>query len=204
MALSAKHKKILGYIKSNKIELEEICEKAGVDDVELYELLAGTGSRANQEFTQALQEADKLVEDRTNRRALQAKEYLYKRLLNWVKHNDAADMNTSSRHKMMVDAINALTKAQPTINIEQHMWKIGMNPEEAANEFRRLKGLAGQATVRGRVSKSSSKGAEPLSVLDGSDDEDAEVKQIAPLRAKSETEGFSRKPSDSKGDFWRQ
>jgi hypothetical protein len=204
MALNAKKLRVLALLKKNNMDLEEISNKVPIDLGVLYDLIGGVGQHADPEFTRELRKVDQLVEERINRKALETKEICLKRLAGWVKSKSSHEFETKTRHRQLVDAVNALSKATPNINIEQYTWKQGMSQEEVANEFRRLKGLAGAAAIRRRVQKLKPRGSEEVSLRGERADSDSEAEQDIALRAKPETEGFSRKPSLGTGNFWGQ
>ena len=203
MALTKTQTLILKELLSNRLSVDEIAEKVGCSHEYIYLLIAGKAEDCNQrEFSDRLNEIDTLVEERTNRRALQARELLYKRLHSWAKRTTSCDTKTT--HKMMVDAINALTKATPQFNVEQYTWKSGLNEEEVINEFRRLKGLAERAADRRRVPRAGTTGAEQIPLRDEPGDGASEAEQDSVLPSQSKTEEIPRKRGSDKSHFRRE
>jgi len=153
--LQEKHKKALLYLKQNRFTIEQVAEKVGLTAGRLYELMRGeprTGE-LGQLFAAEWGKVNQHVEQRTNQRILNIRESLYRLLQRCIESfpSDVAELTGNKRYKQIIDAVNALNKAYPQINIEQYVWKVGMSKEEAINEFRRLTALAGKAAIRRSV-----------------------------------------------------
>jgi hypothetical protein len=189
-------------IHANRYSAEEIADKAGISDEYLLDLLSGNRSDPlHQLFAQELHKVQRKVETRTETLRIQTKELLYKKLNAWIKMQKTTQgIDTKTKHKMLVDSINALSKA-PQVQIESYTWKQGMSPEEAINEFRRLSGMAERSTVRRRLSEDELRGSEPLAVRDRSANAIPEDTQDPILPAEPEADEVAPEQGSRKGDI---
>jgi len=196
-----KHLKALELIKDNKLSVKEIADQVGFHSRHLYQLMRGDAKTGliGQLFAEELGKIDKVVQQRTDRKMLQARELLYDRLLTWSKTVQQVDSTT--KHRMMIDSINALSKAFTQINIQSYTWKSGMTQEEALNEFRRLTAMAKQATIRSRVSKPKSRGTKQIPLSDRQVNSLPEDPQDPILRAEPEAEDLPREQGPDQGDI---
>ena len=193
--LTEKHYKVLQYVKSNRYSFDEIAKMAGFEETYINDLLVGnpnTGA-VGVLFAAELKKVDKEIETRISRKTSFVREKLINKLTQWVNAcGGGADLDTKTKHKCLVDAINAINKAMPyQVNIENYTWKEGMTTEEAVNEFKRIKALAAAASIRRRVSEFASSGAEQGFVLDGQADQGTKNTQDTVLPAEPEAEDFS-------------
>ena len=143
--LNEKHRKALYYLRQNRYPAETVAKKSGLSRDYLYHLMSGAAETGElgQEFQTELHKINGDIEHRTNQRLINIREKLYKRLEVWIDGVNANDIQDSrTRHKELIDAINALNRAYPQINIESHVWKVGISREEALNELRRLTATA--------------------------------------------------------------
>jgi len=193
--LTEKHYKVLQYVKSNRYSFDEIAKMAGFEETYINDLLVGnpnTGA-VGVLFAAELKKVDKEIETRISRKTSFVREKLINKLTQWVNAcGGGADLDTKTKHKCLVDAINAINKAMPyQVNIENYTWKEGMTTEEAVNEFKRIKALAAAASIRRRVSEFAATGAEQGFVLDGQADQGTKNTQDTVLPAEPEAEDFS-------------
>ena len=203
--LNEKHIRLLNLYKHNKYSLAELAEKSGFTEDHCNDLIVGnpiTGV-SGQLFQQELKKVNKEVESRISWKNNICREKLVNKLLMWVEQVGGGDaVDTKTKHKMLVDAINALNKAMPyQVNIENYTWKEGMSTEEAVNEFKRIKGLARAASIRRRVSEFASRGAEQGFVPDGQIGESSADAQDTVLPAEPEAEDVSHEPLSDEGDI---
>jgi len=193
--LSEKHYKLLQYIKSNRYSQEEMAKMADFSEEYVNDLLVGNPSTGALGilFASELRKVDKEVETRISRKTSFVREKLINKLTQWVNAcGGGADLDTKTKHKCLVDAINAINKAMPyQVNIENYTWKEGMTTEEAVNEFKRIKALAAAASIRRRVSEFASSGAEQGFVPDGQTNEGSADAQDTVLPAEPEAEDLS-------------
>ena len=198
MSLNEKHKIVLELYKRNKFSVEEMAEKSGFSEQYVNDLIVGSpqAGAIGQEFGAELKKVQKEIESRISWKNNVCREKLVNKLISWADYAGVGqDVDTKTRHKMMVDAINALNKAMPyQVNIENYTWKDGMTTEEAVNEFKRIKGLARAAAIRRRVSEFAANGAEQGFVPDGQIGESPEDSQDIVLPAESETAELPYKP----------
>lgn len=203
--LTEKHYRLLELYKRNKYSIEELSEKSGFSDQYVNDLLVGSPvcGEAGVLFQAELRKVQRDIEARISWKNNIAREKLVNKLLMWVEQCGGGDaLDTKTKHKMLVDAINALNKAMPyQVNIENYTWKEGMTTEEAVNEFKRIKGLARAAAIRRRVQEFASAGAEQGFVLDGQAGEGTEDSQDTVLPAESEAEKLPRQPLPDEGDI---
>ena len=206
--LSEKHLKLLELVKRNKYTDDELAEKVGFSGEHVNNLLVGNPATGvvGQLFQTELRKVDREIETRISRKNNVCREKLVNTLLQWTEvAGGGSNVDTKTRHKMLVDAINALNKAMPyQVNIENYTWKDGMTTEEAVNEFKRIKGLAKAAAVRRRVQEFAATGTEQGIVPDGYVDEASADSQDTLLHAEPETDGVSQEPLPDKGDIRRE
>ena len=193
--LGEKHYKLLHFVKTNSYSTSELAEMSGFTEDYVNDLLIGapvTG-QTGVLFQAELKKVDKEVEQRISRKTSFVREKLINKLTQWVNAcGGGADLDTKTKHKCLVDAINAINKAMPyQVNIENYTWKEGMTTEEAVNEFKRIKNLAAAASIRRRVSEFASSGAIESSISDGQADQGSANAQDSVLPAESEAEDVS-------------
>jgi uncharacterized membrane protein YheB (UPF0754 family) len=192
--LTEQHIKLLELYRRNEYTIQQLAEKSGFTSAYINDLIvnnANTGE-IGKLFQTELKKVNKDIESRISWKNNTCREKLVNRLIQWTELATADNCDTKTRHKMLVDAINALNKAMPyQVNIENYTWKEGMTTEEAVNEFKRIKGLARAASIRRRVSEFAARGTEQGIVPDGQiGSADA---QDTVLPSESETEELSRK-----------
>ena len=205
MALTEKHFQLLELVKRNKFSDDELAEKVGFSPEHVNNLLVGnpqTGEMGRL-FQAELRKVDKEIESRISRKNNLCREKLVNKLISWTEYTgNGQDLDTKTKHKCLVDAINALNKAMPyQVNIENYTWKDGMTTEEAVNEFKRIKGLARAAAIRRRVSEFAANGTEQGFVPDGQIGTSSEDSQDTVLPAKPEAAGLSQEPLLDTGDI---
>ena len=193
--LTEKHYKLLHFIKTNQYSTDELSKMSGFTADHINELLLGapcTGQTGTL-FQAELKKVDKEIESRISRKTSFVREKLINKLTQWVNAcGGGADLDTKTKHKCLVDAINAINKAMPyQVNIENYTWKEGMTTEEAVNEFKRIKALAAAASIRRRVSEFVANGTEQGSISDGQADESSADAQDTVLPAEPEAEDLS-------------
>jgi len=155
-----------------------------------------------QDFLQAYHKVDTDIKQRTEQKMLQVRELLYDRLLTWTKSSkNIQDFETKTGHRQLIDAVNALNKAYPQINVESYTWKVGMSTEEALNEFKRLTSVAREATIRRRVSGPISGRSEQIPDFTEQTNEHTEDPQAPFLRADKVPEELPPESGTDKGDI---
>jgi hypothetical protein len=205
--LTEQHYRLLDLYKNNKYSTEQLAEKSGFSESYINDLIVNnpTTGETGKLFAAELRKVDREIEARISWKNNRAREKLVNTLIQWSEHANGDNIDTKTRHKMLVDAINALNKAMPyQVNIENYTWKEGMTAEEAVNEFKRIKGLARAASIRRRVQEFAAAGAEQSLVPDGQIDQGSTDAQDTVLPAQSETESFSRKSLLDQGDIRRE
>lgn len=193
--LTEKHTKLLELYKRNKFSVEELATQSGFSEQYVNDLIVGnpnTGEVGNL-FKQELKKVNAEIESRISWKNNSCREKLVNKLIAWVEQvGGGGDVDTKTKHKMLVDAINALNKSMPyQVNIENYTWKDGMTAEEAVNEFKRIKGLAKASAIRRRVSEFAASGTEQGFVPDGQIGESPADSQDTLLRAEPEAEELS-------------
>ncbi len=204
--LSEKHLKALELLKRNRLSIPDIAKQVGIDANTLHNLInkAPSTGELGRLFQVEFKKIDQIVEERTNRKMIQAREILYDRLLAWVKTiKNVTDITTKTKHKMLIDAINAMNKAYPQINIESYTWKTGMSQEDALNEFRRLTAVAKEATIGGRIQKAIEGGSIQIPLPPRQADQLPEDPQASRLRAPSQAEEVPPIEGSDQGDIRR-
>lgn len=193
MALTDKQKKILQYLKRNLYSTDEIAEKVGCSYDYIEKCLLGNSEiEGIKEFQDALRKVDEHVNARIQRRTINAKELLIKRLESWVKHELKGAPQTVSQHKQLVESIQVLKKEIPDFNITSYTWKEGMSMEEALDEYKRLTALAKLSSERRRISELGTGGSAEVFGINGSlntNGKDAQGPVIPPV---SETGAVSQ------------
>ena len=203
--LGEKHYKLLHFVKTNSYSTSELAEMSGFTEDYVNDLLIGapvTG-QTGVLFQAELKKIDKEVEQRISRKTSFVREKLINKLTQWVNAcGGGADLDTKTKHKCLVDAINAINKAMPyQVNIENYTWKEGMTTEEAVNEFKRIKNLAAAASIRRRVSEFAASGAEQGFVPDGQIGESPTDSQGAVLPAKRQAAELPYESLSDEGDI---
>ena len=203
--LTEKHYRLLELVKMNKYTDQELAEKTGFTTLWVNNLLVGSpaAGEIGKLFQLELKKVDKEIEARISRKTNEIRERLITRLTQWegtIKGGD--DVDTKTRHKMLVDGINAVNKSMPyQVNIENYTWKDGMTAEEAVNEYKRIKGLAKQYAIRGRVSELAARGATEGAVPDGLSDEAPADDQDIVLHSEPEAAKLPRIEGEGAGDI---
>ena len=192
--LTEQHYKLLQYIKSNRYDFAEMGQMTGFAETYVNDLLVGNPNTGETGvlFAAELKKVDKEIETRISRKTSFVREKLINKLTQWVNAcGGGADLDTKTKHKCLVDAINAINKAMPyQVNIENYTWKEGMTTEEAVNEFKRIKALAAAASIRRRVQEFASTGTEQSLIPDGQTDKGSADAQDTVLPAEPEAEEF--------------
>lgn len=208
MALNEKHYKLIELYKRNKYSIEELAEKVGLTEQYVNDLIVGNPStgETGQLFQLELKKVNKEIEARISWKNNVCREKLVNKLISWADIVGSGDsVDTKTKHKMLVDAVNALNKAMPyQVNIENYTWKEGMTAEEAVNEFKRIKGLAKQFAIRGRVQELAQAGTAEGTVLDGLLDEEGADAQDTVLPAKPETKVLPHVEGEGSGNIRRE
>ena len=109
--LGEKHYKLLQYIKSNRYDFEEMATMTGFTEQYVNDLLVGNPSTGATGvlFAAELRKVDKEVEQRISRKTSFVREKLINKLTQWVNAcGGGADLDTKTKHKCLVDAINAI------------------------------------------------------------------------------------------------
>jgi predicted DNA-binding protein YlxM (UPF0122 family) len=205
MALNEKHKIVLELYKRNKYSVEDMATKSGFSEQYVNDLIIGTpqAGAIGQEFQAEIRKVNKDIEARISWKNNLCREKLVNKLLSWTDAiGGGQDLDTKTKHKCLVDAINALNKAMPyQVNIENYTWKDGMTTEEAVNEFKRIKGLARAAAIRRRVSEFAANGTEQGFVPDGQIGESPEDSQDTVLPGQPQADGISQEPLLDEGNL---
>lgn len=203
--LTDKHYQLLELIRRNKYEVSELAEKSGFSEKYVLDLIhkVSTVGPIGEIFTAELRKVDREIEERISRKTNLVRERLIRKLQEWVDSvQGGSQLDSKTKHKQLVDAINAMNKAMPyQVNIEQYNWKDGMTAEEAVNEFKRIKGLAGQFAIRRRISEFAATGAAEDAVLDGPISEAPKDSQDIILPAKPQTESLPHEQGSGEGDI---
>jgi len=169
--LTDKHFKLLELCKANRYSYEELAEQSGLTPQYCNDLLVGNPKcgEVGTLFQAELRKVDKEVEARISRKTSFVREKLINKLTQWVEYvGGGQELDTKTKHKCLVDAINAISKTMPyQVNIENYTWKDGMTTEEAVNEFKRIKAMAEAASIRRRVSEFAARGTAESTVLNG-------------------------------------
>ena len=182
MELTQKHIKLLDLIRTNKYDVPTLAKKSGFEPLYVSRLLEGkieeTGD-VGKRFQAELSKVDRDVESRISRKTQFVREKLVNKLIQWIDATGGgAEMDTKTKHKQLVDAINAVNKSMPyMVNVQQYNWKEGMSAEEAVNEFKRLKAMATKSALRRRVQELIPGGSAEGDVLDGQTNEGYEDTQ---------------------------
>lgn len=188
--LNEKHLKALELLKDNKLSPKEIAAQLGFAYSYFKDLIAGrgpTGQLFNSEYKKILSE----IEERTTSNILKTREILVNKLLKWASELKPDDVQTVSRHKQVVDTVNALTKAVPVVSVNQYSWHTNLTGENLVNEFKRLRALAKSSTIRERVPEAPEGGAGEIPLSGEQGHSDGEGVQNPEVRAKSQTKRFS-------------
>ena len=155
-----------------------------------------------QEFSAELHKINKDIELRTSQLILKIREKLYSKLQTWIDAVEAKEIvGSRTKHKELVDAMNAVNKAYPQINIESHVWNVTMSKEELLNEFKRLATVSRESFIRGRVPGSVEGGREQVSVLLGSGDKASKAAEDTTLRAEPPAIEVPQVEGADKGDL---
>ena len=203
--LTDKHYQLLELIRRNKYEVSELAEKSGFSEKHVLDLMhkVSTVGPTGEHFTAELRKVDREIEERISRKTSLVREKLIRKLQEWVDSvQGGSQLDSKTKHKQLVDAINAMNKSMPyQVNIEQYNWKDGMTAEEAVNEFKRIKGLAGQFTIRRRISEFAVTGTAEDAVLDGPIGEAPKDSQDTVLPAKPQAESLPHEQGSGEGDI---
>ena len=193
--LTDKHYELLELIRRNKYDVDELAVKSGFSETYVADLIHKTpaSGKVGELFHAELKKADREIEERISRKTNLVREKLVKKLQEWCDSvQGGSQLDSKTKHKQLVDAINAMNKSMPyQVNIEQYNWKDGMSAEEAVNEYKRIKGLAGQFALRARVQEFATTGATEDAVLDGQAGEASEDAQGSVLSAEPEAKKLS-------------
>jgi len=140
-------------LKQNRYSVEEIACKVGYSKDHLYHLMNGNPSTgvAGQLFQAEYTKITSVIEGRSIRKGAMAKERAIDKLLSWVNSVSTKDILTKQRHKQLIDTINALSKAVPSIPPKEYMENRAMSPDELFYEFKRLQTLAAVSSNRSAV-----------------------------------------------------
>lgn len=202
--LTEQHLNLLELYRRNEYSIQQLAEKTGFTSQYINDLIVSNSNtgEVGKLFQFELKKANKDIESRISWKNNTCREKLVNRLIQWTELATADNCDTKTRHKMLVDAINALNKAMPyQVNIENYTWKEGMTTEEAVNEFKRIKGLARAASIRRRIQEFATAGAEQGSISDGQTHEGSTDAQDTVLSAQPETEELSRKQMLNESDI---
>lgn len=203
--LNDKHYKLLELVKRNKFSIEELAAQTGITEQTVNNLLTGSPlcGEIGRLFQIELRKVDREVEARISRKTNLAREKLLNKLLSWVEYVGGGEsLDTKTKHKCLVDAINALNKAMPyQVNIENYTWKDGMTTEEAVNEFKRIKAMAESASIRRRVQEFASRGAAEGIIPHGQADEGTTDSSDTILPAEPEAGIVPQEQSSGEGDI---
>jgi len=204
--LTPRHFKLLGYIRDNKYSYEELSKKSGFDEAYISDLLHGNVLKTGivgQKFMSELKKVDEEVESRISRKTHFVREKLMNKLIQWIDAaGGGADLDTKTKHKQLVDAINAVSKTMPyMVNVNQFAWKEGMSAEEAINEFKRLKAMAEKSVVRRRIQELVPGGSAEGVISDRPFDEGFEDAQDSLLQATPETTPIPPEQVSGEGDI---
>lgn len=206
--LTEKHLKLLELVKRNKYTDDELAEKVGFSPEHVNNLLTNspTCGEVGKEFQEELKKVDKEVDTRISRKTNTVREKLVNKLMMWVESiGGADDVGTKTKHKMLVDAINAINKSMPyMVNIENYSWKDGITTEEAINEFKRLKAMATLSVDRRRISEFAKAGTAEGVILDRPTDQEGADAQDTALPADRQAEAIPYVSGPGEGDIRRE
>jgi len=187
--LNELQRKILRQVKINRYSPSEIAAKVGCHEHTVEEYLNLDPEKPNiKEFEAALKDIDDHIDQRTQRKMKVTRELLINKLNQWIKlQRGGEDVDTKSKHKMLVDSINALTKTAPDISVTSYTWKQGMTMEDALSEYKRLTAMARGALDRRRVQGVKPGRSAEISGFDGQVDELPEAAQDIAVPAQPKT-----------------
>jgi len=193
--LNDKHYRLLELLKQNKWSVEELATKTGFTEPYVNDLIVNSPNAGDIQdlFQQELRKVDSEIDARITRKTNYVREKLVNKLTQWVESvTHGSEMDTKTKHKMLVDSINAINKSMPfQVSVENYSWKPGMGVEEAISEFKRLKAMAERSAIRSRVQGFVANGSAENTILDGQAYQGGTDAQDTILPAEPEAEGLS-------------
>lgn len=190
--LTVKHLKALQMLEGNQHSITDIAKSIGMNHDYLSELMAG-GDKTGPIgvlFHAEYQKVKKKVEERITVKVNQTRDLLVTKLMKWAQDISQDELKSISHHRMMVDSINALTRAVPLVNIESNSWQTNLTGVDIVSEFKRLKAVAKASTVRERVFSSPAPGSGEVSLPGEAGDSDGEGLQDTEIPAKPKAKRF--------------
>jgi len=191
--LTSKHLKALQLLDANQHSMTEIAKSVGMNTDYLGDLMSGSDKAGpiGVLFHAEYSKIKKKVEDRTTQKVNQTRDLLVTKLMKWAQDLTSSGEMSISHHRMMVDSINALSRAVPLVNIESNSWQTNLTGVDIVSEFKRLKAMAKASTVRERVSEPSAGGTGEIPLSGETSDSDGESLQDPKVQAKPKTKRFS-------------
>ena len=150
MALQPKHFKALEMIEENMLSLSEIAKACKLSYSYLKRLVEGeaTTGQMGQLFNAEVNKVGKRIDQRSKKRLKSTKDILFKKLEKWARELPPSKLKDAQVRRML-DAINALAKSTPQMEVNQFTQiYTSMTQEDMLNEFKKLKSLS-QATLDG-------------------------------------------------------
>ena len=155
MRLKPKHLKALELLAENDARPADVAKSCGMSVAHLYALMEGKASAGPvaQEFSEEFRKEMDEINKRTEIRVKQLRDKIILKMTRWFDEvaKDAQNI-TEGKHKQIIDLLNALTKAAPTVSIGAISYSKGLTGEDLVNEFRRLNAIAKTVLDGGRVS----------------------------------------------------
>jgi len=199
--LNDKHLRCLELLKQNKTSIKDVAKTVGISYDHLIALMNAdpkTGE-LGQLFKSEYNKLVRGLEEDIARKSTQARNLAISKVLSWLKTINKVD--SKLRHKQLIDSINALTKAVPTLNIEANVFQTGLSKEDLVNEFRKLTSMVEAATHGSAIPEVEQNGSReiPFSLEGRSAEDQAEQDQALPPI--SETDEISPVEGFDQGDF---
>jgi predicted AAA+ superfamily ATPase len=153
-------------LKENQMSARDIAKSVGMHESTLYGLMSGDDQSGpiGQLFHSEYDKVKKAVEERTQQKITEVRDSLVDKLKKWVATVSTDDMTSSMKHRQMVDALNALSRALPMVNVSTNIYQTNLSAEDLINEFKHLTSVARASAIRGRVSTAIEGGAGEVSL----------------------------------------
>lgn len=191
--LTEKHLKALQMLEANQHSVPDVAKSVGFSPTYLNNLMAADPSTGpiGVLFHSEYIKIKTKIDDRITAKVNQTRDLLVARLFEWAQGLTKESVDTVSRHRMLVDSVNALSRAVPLVNIESTEWHTNLTGVNLVSEFKRLKAMAKATAVRERVSEAPTRGAGEISLPAEASDVAGEGIQDPQVRAKRKARPLS-------------
>ena len=192
--LDKKYLKALSLLEAGNLTYREIAKQCSINIDTFYHLIEGDYKDSvaiQQKFTEILSEIQKRRDKEIKDLLKSNKKETHDLINRWLLDQKRVKSVPNKLMPTIVSVANALAKSTPNVEIGSFSYTKGLSVEDIANEWQRLKGLAGSKVVGRGVSRLAEGRTGTSALVDGAGSTAPQEPEDPILRAEPEIGGLS-------------